>query len=327
MPKSKTSPKVKYATSHAAVAESIILEIEETFKLTKKLRKTTLKTVLELLTTSYPPIKAPRSSSGYNKFTTYFSALHKGDGTNAGNKLFGNTSVAWKELTDEERQEWNDKAAEDKKIMMEESGFDELIKEKRPASGYNLFIADFHKNMTQEEREDGELAFTKSAAAWNAMSDEEKKPYRDAADENKPAKPLPTGPVTSYNVFVQEKMPVVKSAHPKWNVKDCMTHIGSKLWGKIKKNKKELSKWVKKANKINEERSKIREAVEEEEEEEEDEDEVDVEVVDKKSKKSKKDKKKEKKDKKKEKKDKKSKKKAKKEVIVESDADSDSDSD
>tara|TARA_B100000902_G_scaffold1065_1_gene1397 strand:+ start:1364 stop:1951 length:588 start_codon:yes stop_codon:yes gene_type:complete len=106
----------------------------------------------------------------------------------------------WKELSDEERQKWNDKAKEtsssnvsppkEKKPPKSKKAKDDSSPKKpRPKSGYNLF----QKGMRDDavcilnETNDGDIKqtmiMTQIAKMWKELSDEDKAVWNDKAKE------------------------------------------------------------------------------------------------------------------------------------------------
>ena len=58
---------------------------------------------------------------------------------------------------------------------------------KRTKSGYQLFLDDFRKDLTKEERAQVGQVAKDGAAAWKKLDDDEKQPYLDKAAELKEA--------------------------------------------------------------------------------------------------------------------------------------------
>ena len=58
---------------------------------------------------------------------------------------------------------------------------------KRTKSGYQLFLDDFRKDLTKEERAQVGQVAKDGAAAWKALDEEEKEPYLEKAAELKAA--------------------------------------------------------------------------------------------------------------------------------------------
>merc|ERR550519_1293948 len=83
-------------------------------------------------------------------------------------------------MTGEDKQPFEQLAAEDKKRYLEQTGKNvvkDSDKPKRPQTAYFIFLADFRKKMAGKKLPEGQKVPSLAGEKWRTMSDKEKEPY------------------------------------------------------------------------------------------------------------------------------------------------------
>jgi hypothetical protein len=110
-------------------------------------------------------------------------------------------------------------------------------KVKRALSAYSFFVKEQvpkldKSNMTTDH-------FTVVSQKWKSLSEEERKPYEQLAEEDKAVTAAARAemkanrpPLNSYAKFVQELIPTLKSTHPGWGAPEMMRHA-AEAWRSV----------------------------------------------------------------------------------------------
>ncbi|XP_014678261.1 PREDICTED: DNA-binding protein MNB1B-like [Priapulus caudatus] len=133
------------------------------------------------------PNAPKRGSSAYLFFMKAFREQLASEGTKM-SSMTELTKVAaekWSKLSEEQKKPFSDQAAKDKARYQEEMKLyrpsRDPNKPKRPLSAYFRFMAEFRKQVADKGMSVTDIAKL-GGATWTAMTESEKKPYRDSLE-------------------------------------------------------------------------------------------------------------------------------------------------
>lgn len=148
--------------------------------------------------------KSTHTKSSYMLFLDHFRKNLSDEEKKNMTQVAKNGGAKWKSLSDKEKEPFVIEA----KKLKEEALSKLPVKEKRPKSAYILFLDDFRKTLSEQERKNVTQVAKDGGAAWRALSEKKKNPYIEKAESLKPEKKdkevKPKKPRTGYQIFVAE---------------------------------------------------------------------------------------------------------------------------
>lgn len=174
-----------------------------------------------------------RPPNAYNLFVKAFRVEHPDEPQN-----FSHVASVWRGLPPEKKQKYYSQA----EVIQEKTRAAHPVKDKRPPTGYNLFMSEYHRRR-KEAKERGELVeeegeeslFERASTAWKSLSPLEQKYYTDKSAKMRPPKKRRQNNINGYNLFVKEQMPIERAAHPELKNTELIKLVSSK-WATVDKS-------------------------------------------------------------------------------------------
>ena len=130
------------------------------------------------------PVTKTKKLSGYNLFMREKMADLKEQNV-ASNERMGKVSGMWKELGDEGKQEWKDKAASVTPPTVTMAAGTKTNKAKKTGpkklSGYQFFVKEKMPEMKEDTSIESKERMGKIGAAWKALNEDEQQSFKDKA--------------------------------------------------------------------------------------------------------------------------------------------------
>ncbi|KAK3699887.1 hypothetical protein QZH41_016546, partial [Actinostola sp. cb2023] len=126
--------------------------------------------------------KIKRPLSAYLYFTKDFRAERAAEGLDNSrvNEVAKLAGAKWRGMTDDDKKQYQAKAAVDKERYQRETGKNvtkDSDKPKRNATAYFIFLSEFRKQMANTKLTEGQKIPSLAGEKWRSMTEKDKEPY------------------------------------------------------------------------------------------------------------------------------------------------------